>query len=37
MASIYGSTATVLVLLENGAQLEILSDVRVHKDDTELF
>ena len=33
MASQYGRTATVLVLLEYGAQVDILSDVRVHKDD----
>ena len=32
-ASQYGNTETVLVLLEYGAQVDILSDVRVHKDD----
>ena len=32
MASQYGSTATVLVLLKCGAQVDTLDDVRVHKD-----
>ena len=35
-ASVRGNTATVLVLLEYGAQVDILTDVRVHKDDIEL-
>ena len=32
-ASLSGSTATALVLLEYGAQVDIVNDVRVHKDD----
>ena len=31
-ASAYGNTATVLVLLEYGAQVDILDDVSIHRD-----